>query len=107
MTFSAYEEDNRVIVQILGLARANDPVYEAAFRAVGSKMQIKIWTHVLTSLATHLKVPPDITVEPTCVDTKMRWSDFGNVWYNAQIRTLVNMPFHILGKPFRHRKAYA
>jgi anti-anti-sigma regulatory factor len=93
VSFSAFEVDNRIIAQILGLARANDPVYEAAFRTVGSKMQVKIWTHVLTSLATYLGIPADVTIEPVCVDPRMQWAQAGNVWYNAQIRTILYMPF--------------
>ena len=92
------------MAQILGLARANDPVYEAAFRAVGSKMQVRIWTHVLTSLATYLGVPAEVTVEPVCVDRRMQWSQGRNVWYNAQIRTLLYMPLRLLGKPMRDRR---
>ncbi len=109
VTFSSYRSGDRTVVQILGLARANDPVYEAAFRAVGSKIQIKIWTHVLTSLANHLGVPPDISVEPTCVDRRMQWSEAKNVWYNAQIRTLLYIPMRGLGWPQRRRRrrAYA
>ena len=109
VTFSSYRSEDHTIVQILGLARANDPVYELAFRAVGSKMQIKIWAHVLTSLASHLRVHPDISVEPTCVDRRMQWSKAKNVWYNAQIRTLLYMPMRGLGWPQRRRRrrAYA
>ena len=104
VTFSASVVEDRTVVQILGLARANDPVYEAAFRAVGSKMQIKIWTHVLTSLASQLGVKPDITVDPTLVDRRMQWSEFGNLWFNAQIRTLLYAPVRILGAPRRKRQ---
>jgi pyruvate/2-oxoglutarate dehydrogenase complex dihydrolipoamide dehydrogenase (E3) component/anti-anti-sigma regulatory factor len=104
VTFSASEVDKKTIVQILGLARANDPIYEAAFRTVGSKMQVKIWNHVLTSLATYLGIPVDITIEPVCVDTRIQWSQASNIWYNAQIRTIFYVPFLLLkrateGKP--------
>jgi anti-anti-sigma regulatory factor len=104
VNFSAFEAEGATIVQILGLARASDPLFEAAFRVIGSKMQVKIWTHVLASLSKHLGVPPDITVEPLCVDTRMHWSQTGNLWHNAQIRTLLYMPFRWLGKPFRHHE---
>ncbi|MBM3132402.1 MAG: STAS domain-containing protein [Chloroflexi bacterium] len=104
VTFSGYEQDGRTTVQIVGLARANDPVYEAAFRAVGSKMQVRIWTHLLTSLAAHLEVPADITVQPTRFDTRMQWSQAGNVWHNAQIRTLLYSPIRLVGSPFRGTK---
>ncbi len=93
VSFSAFETNNQIVAQILGLARANDPVYEVAFRTVGSKMQVKIWTHVVTSLAMYLRIPADITVEAVCVDPQMQWSQAGNVWYNAQIRTMLYMPF--------------
>ena len=92
VSFSAREESEGTIVQIVGLARASDPVYEAAFRLVGSKIQTRIWTHVLTSLAVHLGVPADITFDQECVDKCLRWSEIGNVYYNAQIRTLINEP---------------
>ncbi|MFO8101875.1 MAG: STAS domain-containing protein [Dehalococcoidia bacterium] len=103
VTFSASRNGENTIVQILGLARANDPVYEAAFRAIGSKIQVKIWTHVLTSLAARLGVPAAITVEPTIVDRKVQWSEAKNTWYNAQIRTLLYAPFRLLGWPRRRR----
>jgi pyruvate/2-oxoglutarate dehydrogenase complex dihydrolipoamide dehydrogenase (E3) component/anti-anti-sigma regulatory factor len=92
VSFSAQEGSTGTIVQILGLARASDPVYEAAFRLVGSKIQTRIWTHVLTSLAVHLGIPANITFEQECVDTSIRWSQIGNVYYNAQIRTLIHEP---------------
>ncbi len=74
VSFSAQRSSEGTIVQILGLARASDPVYEAAFRLVGSKIQTRIWTHVLTSLALHLGVPADITFDQECMDTDLRWS---------------------------------
>ena len=46
VSFSGHENHEGTIVQILGLARASDPFYEAAFRMVGSKIQTRLWTHV-------------------------------------------------------------
>jgi anti-anti-sigma factor len=92
VSFSGHEGNSGTIVQILGLARAGDPVYEAAFRLIGSRIQTRIWTHVLTSLAVHLGVPADITFEQHCLDKGMRWSQAANVYYNAQIRTLIHEP---------------
>jgi pyruvate/2-oxoglutarate dehydrogenase complex dihydrolipoamide dehydrogenase (E3) component/anti-anti-sigma regulatory factor len=99
VSFSASRSGTKISVQILGLARADDPVYEAAFRTIGSKMQVRIWTHVLNSLATYLGVPADTTVEPTLIDPALHWSQTGNLWYNAQIRTLLYMPLRWLRKP--------
>jgi pyruvate/2-oxoglutarate dehydrogenase complex dihydrolipoamide dehydrogenase (E3) component/anti-anti-sigma regulatory factor len=103
VTFSGHEENGETIVQILGLARANDPLYEGAFRFVGSKIQGRIWTHVLSSLAAYLGVPARIAVSATCVDTGLRWSQAKNLRYNAQIRTIINEPLYILHQLFGNR----
>ncbi|HEY41057.1 MAG TPA: STAS domain-containing protein [Dehalococcoidia bacterium] len=104
VNFSAFEEGDSITMQIVGLARANDPVYEVAFRTIGSKMQTGIWTYLLTSLAEHLGVPTEVDVDIRCVDTWMQWSQAGNVWYNAQIRTMLYMPFRWLGRLMRDRQ---
>lgn len=103
IAFNAYRSHNKTIVQIVGLARANDPLYEGAFRMIGSKMQARIWIHVLTSLAIHLGVPAAITIKPTCVDDRLQWSQCVNLWHNAQIRTLLHEPIWWLKAPFRGR----
>jgi hypothetical protein len=92
VSFSGHEGSSGTIVQILGLARAGDPLYEAAFRLIGSRIQTRIWTHVLTSLAVHLGVPSEITFEQDCLDKGLRWSQAANLYYNAQIRTLIHEP---------------
>ena len=88
VTFSAYEDDGYTTCQIQGLARANDPVYEVAFRLAGAKVQEQIWTHVLTSLADQLGVMGHVQKDKTCLATGLQWSEAKNVWYNAQMRTL-------------------
>ncbi len=92
VSFSGHKNNDGTIVQILGLARASDPLYEAAFRLVGSKLQTRLWTHVLTSLALHLGVTPDITFDEEIVDKSLRWPQLANLYYNAQIRTLIKEP---------------
>jgi anti-anti-sigma factor len=102
VSFHAFEQNQSTIVQITGLARANDPVYEMAFRLVGAKFQERIWRHVLSSLATHLSVEPQVHVIKTCIDKKMQWREMTNLWYNAQIRSLL----YTTTSPFRrHRKS--
>jgi pyruvate/2-oxoglutarate dehydrogenase complex dihydrolipoamide dehydrogenase (E3) component/anti-anti-sigma regulatory factor len=98
VSFSGNASQDGTIVQILGLARSSDPLYEAAFRTVGSKIQTRIWTHVLTSLALHLGVPPNITFEEESVDNCLQWNQIGNLYYSAQIRTLFNEPKRWLKK---------
>ena len=44
-TFSTYQDvDGTTVAQIQSLARADDPIYEIAFRIVGSTAQERIWT---------------------------------------------------------------
>jgi len=100
VTFSAYEEDGTTVAQVQSLARANDPIYEMAFRLLGSSIQEKIWTHVLTSLASHFNVNGQVNVNKTCVDPKLQWQHVKNVRYNAQILTLL----HYFTKPFSRKK---
>ena len=95
VSFSAFSTDDAVIVQVLGLARASDPVYEGAFRLVGSKMQVRIWTHLLRSLAHYLGAEDDISYEARRIDPHLQWSQASNIWYNAQIRTLLTVPLRL------------
>ncbi len=92
VSFYSTEVGGGIVVRIVGLARAGDPLYEAAFRVAGSKIQTRIWKHVLTSLALDLGFAPDITMTQECIDNHLRWHEFRNVYYNAQLRTLFNEP---------------
>ncbi len=92
VSFSAYRENGHTIAQIYGLARAGDPVFEAAFRLAGSRMQVRIWKHVLGSLAAYLGVPADISYDAKCVDSSFQWGQAQNVMYNSQIITLIREP---------------
>jgi hypothetical protein len=99
-TFSAYEDDaNGTVAQIQSLARANDPFYELGFRLFGSTEQERIWTSVLTSLATHFDVNAPVTLEKVCIDPKVQWSQARNVRHNAGVRSA----FHAMTAPFRRR----
>jgi hypothetical protein len=91
-TFSAYEEDGSVIAQVQSLARANDPIYEFGFRFMGgSKVQERIWHHVLTSLAAQFGAQVPVEMQKACVDPRLQWRQAKNVWQNAQIRTVIYM----------------
>ena len=89
VTFSAYHENGGTVVQIQSMCRANDPFYELAFRIIGSRLQERIWKHVLSSLAGHFGVTAEVEMTKTCVDTRLQWSQVKNLWHNAQIRTLM------------------
>ncbi len=97
VTFSAYKDDLDTVLQVDVLARSSDPLYELAFRLVGTRVQDRIWTYVLTSLAEHLDTQGEIQVIRRLVDAELQWKNAANIRYNAQIRTIL----HILLTPFR------
>ena len=89
-TFSAFtDEDGVTVAQVQSLARANDPIYELGFRVVGSTAQERIWTHVLKSLAAHFGMNEPVTLEKTCVDPRVQWSEIKNIWHNAGARSML------------------
>jgi anti-anti-sigma regulatory factor len=89
VTFRSYVEEGRTIMQIQGLARASDPVYELAFRVAGSKLQQGIWTHVLESLARHVGSASKVDFHRELIDHKVQWTGFFNLWKNAQVLSLL------------------
>jgi hypothetical protein len=91
VTFSAFVQDGVTVAQVQSLARANDPVYEIAFRFAFSKLQENIWRHVLTALAGHFNVGATVEMTKTCVDPRVQWSQVGNVRHNAGMHTLIYM----------------
>jgi len=92
VTFSAEGHDGSITIQIQGLARASDLVYEVAFRLAGSKLQQGIWTHVLQSLLKFVGSNSRVEVVPVCLDKKLQWKRFFNIFANAQVLTILNMP---------------
>ena len=106
VTFSSYVEDGRTFAQVQVLARAGDPLYELAFWLAGSKLQDGIWTHVLTALATELGTSGEVKMDKALLDPKLQWGRAWNIWYNAQLRTLLSSPIKLLAsinKWFRHK----
>ena len=88
VTFRVFGEGNETVCQIQGLARANDPVYEIAFRLHGSKFQEMTWKHVLGSLAKYLDVKSPVTMKKRLIASNLQWSQAGNIRHNAQLWTL-------------------
>jgi hypothetical protein len=90
ITFSAYENDmGETTARIHLLVRANDPLYEASFKVYTSRLEDKIWTHTLTEVGRHFGVSTDVTMEVTLIDSKRQWDQFGNIWKNSAVRTLL------------------
>jgi hypothetical protein len=90
ITFSTFEEKGGVLAQVQVVLRASDPLYELGFRLGASKAENIFWQHTLVTLAEHLgeEFEPVETVI-MCLDPKVQWSQFWNIWQNAAIRTLL------------------
>jgi len=89
ITFSAHEQDDSTVARIHLLVRANDPLYEASFRIYTSRLEDKIWTHTLTELAGHFGSSEPIEMQAVLIDKKRQWNQFGNIWKNSAVRTLL------------------
>lgn len=87
ITFSGYQEGGTV-AQIQALIRANDPLYEISFRlGFGHKSEDAFWHQTLQNLAAFFDASGSVTQENILVDSHVQWSQAGNLWQNAAIRT--------------------
>ena len=89
ITFSAYEEEGCTIAQIQVLVRANDPAYELGFRMGASKSENRFWQYTVKSVAAHFGVNEPVQTRVVCIDPRVQWSQFWNIWQNAAIRTFL------------------
>lgn len=90
ITFSAHNNpEGYSAARIQLLVRANDPLYEASFRVYTSRLEDKIWTHTLTQLAGHFGSQAEVVKAVVLIDKKRQWDQFGNIWKNSAVRTLL------------------
>lgn len=90
ITFSSHEgEDGSSVARIHLLVRANDPLYEASFRIYTSRLEDKIWKYTLTQLAAHFGSGESVSMTVDLVDRRRQWQQFGNIWRNSAVRTLL------------------
>ena len=89
ITFSAYEEEDCTIVQIQVLVRANDPAYELGSRLGATKSENRFWQYTVKSVAAHFGVNETVQTRVVCIDPRVQWSQFWNIWQNAAIRTFL------------------
>lgn len=98
ITFSAGEDNGQTYAQIDVLIRPSDPIYELMFRlGIGHQTEDTFWLQVLRNLAASIEASGIPTLDARLVDPKMQWSEFGNVWHNSGVRTVL----YLLGTPFR------
>lgn len=90
ITFSAFQEESSTVAQVQVLLRAFDFAYEIGFRLGASKSENRFWVQTLKTLAAHFGVQ-EATVESqiVCIDTRVQWSQFWNIWRNSTIRTVL------------------
>jgi len=93
VTFNASQKKQSIEVKIRGVASASDPFFEMAFRITGSKLQERIWTYVLSSLAHFLEVEDNVSMKKNIIYPGLNWANSKNLWYNAQIRSI---PYNIV-----------
>lgn len=104
ITFSAFEQDGATVAQVQVLVRANDPLWEIAMRMFGFKKEDDFWLETLGNLAGHFGVETQAQMTSTVVDNRLQWSQMGNVWHNAAIRSGVyaaQAPFRWAGRLLR------
>lgn len=108
ITFSSFRQGETTLAQVQVLIRAQDPISELGSMLGGGRMEEKFWQRTVQSVAAHFGVEATAETVITCVDPGRKWSQAGNVWHNAGIRTVlyqVSTPVRLLKKPFSRSKA--
>ena len=99
ITFSAHEDDGVTVAQIQALVRASDPLYEMGCRVgVAHKQEDAFWHGTLRALAARFGVNGVVQQRTTLVDPRMQWSEAGNIWHNAAVRTTLYAPINLTQK---------
>jgi hypothetical protein len=104
ITFSAFQQDGVTVAQAQVLMRSSDPLYEVGMTLGGHRQEDRHWEHTLRSLASAFGVEGEVSTETLCVDKRRQWSNAGNVWHNAGIRSGMFMamaPVRLAARPFR------
>lgn len=90
ITFSSHQiEDGVSVARVHLMVRANDPLYEASFKLYTSRLEDKIWKHTLTQLAWRFGSDAPVEMDVCLIDKRRRWNQFGKIWKNSAIRTLL------------------
>lgn len=103
ITFSSYVESDITIAQVQLMIRAQDPISEVGLMMGGARAEERFWQQTITNVAAHFGVQATPRTLITCVDPGRKWSQAGNVWHNAGIRTVMyqaGLPLRLLKKPF-------
>jgi hypothetical protein len=102
ITFSARDQQGAgTVAEIRMLVRPADALWVMVW-PVGKGMENKFWKKTLTNLAESRGVTGvSATEATTCVDRRILWKNWRNVFHNGGIVTVL----HSLGRPFRRASA--
>ena len=101
ITFSSFRDEDATVAQAQVLMRANDPLYELGLRMGGHKMEDRMWQQTLANVARHFGAREPVETSVVCVDPKLQWREYKNVWHNAGIRSAI----HTMTAPLRWGRA--
>ncbi len=90
VTFSAYDVGGVTVAQAQVLIRPNDPLYELAMPLGLGKTEDQIWLRTLEALSRHFGLKAPVEMKAVVVDRKLQWSQAGNIWHNAILRSVVS-----------------
>jgi hypothetical protein len=63
-------------------------------------MENEMWRKTLENLAVHFDVHEPVEMKLVCVDPKLQWSHYRNIWQNAGIRSAL----YSITAPLRWRR---
>lgn len=97
ITFSVDTEGVDPVIQTQALVSPADPLYELIFRlGLGQRGEDHFWHAVLTDAASLFAVHAPVHQENRVLSRRIQWRYFGNIWYNAAIRSF----FSFYGRSF-------
>jgi hypothetical protein len=106
ITFSARDEQGTTVAQVQALLRASDPFFELGCRlGFVHKREDEFWRGTLANLANHFGVQTPVEQKVVRVDSRLQWSEAGNVWHNAAIRSALYAPVHFARRLLRRPRA--
>lgn len=89
ITFSVDLEEGTPVIQVQALIRPGDPLYHLVFLlGIGPAAEDRFWHAALENFACYLGHDPSVEQVNRTIDRDIQWHHFGNIWYNAGIRSL-------------------
>lgn len=88
ITFNVFQEELTPVIQTQALVSPGDPFYELVFMfGFGQRGEDAFWHAALTNAARLFGVKASVQQENQTISTNLQWRYFGNIWYNAAIRS--------------------